>query len=58
MTIEDLLKTIFNYGVPAGLLIYIIVKGMGYMGRIAKSVETINHEIGEIKDIIKEKWLK
>jgi len=56
MTISELLKTILNYGVPSGLLVYIVVKGMGYVERITKSVENINHELGDIRNKINEKW--
>lgn len=55
MNIDQLLSLILKAGIYPALIIYIIVKGIKIMEKMAESLNVINREIGEIREILREK---
>jgi len=55
MTIEQLLSMIVKIGIYPALLIYIVIKGTNIMEGMAKSLNVINREIGEIRELLRKK---
>jgi hypothetical protein len=55
MNIEQLLSLILKAGIYPALMVYIIVKGTKVMEKMADSLNVINRELGEIKEILRKK---
>ena len=55
MNLDQLFSLILKAGIYPTLIIYIIVKGIKVMEKMAESLNVINRELGEIKEILRKR---